>query len=206
MLPLGADDLVLEPKTFHAMSLLYVGTLRHRNIDTTIEGFDRFCDTVRGQIVITYDLVGGGSEEDERSLQEAIRSSPHRDAITYHGPKPRAELLPFFQKCNVGIAYIPRVRHFDVQPPTKVFEYLLAGMAVAATSTQENLKLITPDNGVVFEDSAAGMARGLTDLYHRRGTLDSARIRESASWATWPRIVEHHLRPMLRTVRTRLQR
>ena len=89
---------------------------------------------------------------------------------------------------------------FDVQPTTKTFEYLFAGMPVIATATSEHKKVINDKNGVLVQDNPEGFCNGLKHLYQTRMTYDSSIIKELCSEHAWERIVRENFIPYLNTV------
>jgi hypothetical protein len=91
--------------------------------------------------------------------------------------------------------------YYDTQPPTKTFEYLLSGMAVIATATSENRRIINSTNGVLISDDATGFANGLEKLFKRRHEFSSDEIRKPLMQHTWDNIVNFRLKPYLTDLR-----
>ena len=197
VLPLGAEVLDIPPKAFTGLRLFYVGSLDYRHIDETVRGLDLFLRRRQEPVEATYDIVGFGSSESENRLRQAIAASCCPGQIIFHGRIANAALRPFLERNTVGVAFIPLKKHYDCQPATKVFEYLLAGMAVVATRTEENARVINDRNGVLTADNAEAFCEGLEDLWMRLGTLDSGRIRAEIAGYAWDRIVADILRPSL---------
>jgi glycosyltransferase involved in cell wall biosynthesis len=200
VLPLGAEVPALAPKHFDSMHLLYVGSLESRHIYRTVEGFGRFVRERGADMKPTYDIVGFGHPEDEQKLREAIAQSGCAEAITFHGRIPYTQLGPFFERTNIGVAFVPLVDYYHCQPPTKLFEYLLAGMAVLATATFENLKVMADHTGVVIEDTADAVYDGLIRMSRNLQRYDSRAICASVENYTWERIVRQNLRPYLLSI------
>ena len=203
ILPVGADEMNLQNKTFDAMRLFYVGTLDYRHIDETVRGFARFYEDVKDGIEVSYDIVGFGSPEEERKLAGTIEETDCSHLVRFYGRVPHDELTPFLERNNIGVAFIPMKRHFDCQPATKVFEYLLSGMAVLATATKENALVINASNGVLVGDNADAVYRGLQELYKNRGKFDSRTIKESSRKYSWHAVIcdnlETYLNSLIRT-------
>lgn len=182
------------------MHLLYVGSLEARHIDRTVEGFARFYREFGQKIVLSYDIVGFGPRDAEERLRDSIAASGCDRAVTFHGRIPYAGLQPFLERTNIGIAFIPLEEYYQCQPATKLFEYLLAGMPVVATSTWENVRIVNETNGVLVPDSADGVYDGLRRLYQNRASYDSRAIRATVADYTWERIVTENLQPYLSTM------
>jgi glycosyltransferase involved in cell wall biosynthesis len=200
LLPLGGDAIDIPPKTFDGLRLFYVGTLFRRDIHKTVEGIDRVYREREGEIDVTYDIVGDGLDEEKDELVRAIGRSACGDRVKFHGPIPNAELRPFLERCNVGVAFIPLEDYYQCQPSTKVFEYLLSGMPVLATSTDENRTIITGENGVLFDDTAVGFAEGVRSLLKNLSGYESSRLKETVREYEWTRIVKDNLNTYLTSV------
>jgi len=200
VLPLGATVPEVAPKRFESMRLLYVGSLELRHIHRTVEGFGRFFRDGGADVKPTYDIVGFGLPGDEQALRAAIAQSGCPEAIRFHGRVPYTELGPFFERNNIGIAFVPLVDYYHCQPPTKLFEYLLAGMAVLATSTFENVRIMADHTGVLIEDTAEAVYHGLVTMSRNLQRYDSRAIRASVEDYTWNRIVGKNLRPYLLSI------
>ncbi len=197
IVPLGADECEFPVKEFDSLRLFYVGSLDYRHIDETVKGLDMFLRRHPDAPIESYDIVGFGSQQEEKRLKEAIRGASLSPRIVFHGRIPNRDLTPFLERCNVGVAFIPAKAHYQCQPATKVFEYLLAGMVVIATHTYENARVITAKNGVLSDDSAEGFCQGLEKLLERLRTYDSSRIRSDIGGYAWHRIVAENLLPFL---------
>jgi glycosyltransferase involved in cell wall biosynthesis len=200
VVPLGADMPELPPKRFDGMHLLYVGSLEVRHIDRTVAGFARFYKEFHTQIPLSYDIVGFGPPEVEQTLRAAIVGSGCAGSITFHGRVPLPQLGPFLARNTVGMAFIPIEDHYQCQPATKLFEYLLAGMAVLATRTYENARIVRAESGVLIDHTADAVYGGLKELHRCLHTFDSRTIRLTVAEYTWARIVREHLAPYLLSV------
>jgi glycosyltransferase involved in cell wall biosynthesis len=195
ILPLGADVISDTTKTFDEINLLYVGTLFMRNIDETIKGFKKFYDQFNGQVRMMYTIVGSGLSDEVSYLRRLVDDYKLGDVIKIVGKIPHDQLKKYFDSYNVGVAYIPKTDYFDVQPATKVFEYLMSGMAVIATSTSENKKVINQYNGVLIDDNAGSFYDGLKILRQRQFKSDT--IRKTCADFSWEKIVKENLKKYL---------
>jgi glycosyltransferase involved in cell wall biosynthesis len=193
ILPLGGDIISDANKTFDKMNLLYVGTLSRRNMELTIHGLKKFCAEFGAKIPVTYTIIGSGPNNEEHQLRDLVDYYGLSDIVSIKGRIPPDQLKPFFDTHNIGISYIPLTDYFDVQPPTKTFEYLLSGMPVIATSTSENAKVINSENGVLIGDSINDFFDGLIKVYHKKNMFNSEEIRKASSSYTWENIVHKNL-------------
>ena len=200
LLPLGADPVDVPPKTFTSARLLYVGTLSGRRLEDTIDGFARLHSEQPATAPLTYDVIGDGSGDELNALRERVERLGLNGIVRLPGYIHQEALGPYYCDCTIGISYVPINTIYDCQPPTKTFEYLLAGMPVLATATRENTRLITDSNGVLIRDNAQEFYAGLKRLLQRLDTMDSSAIRKQASPYTWRHIVETHFLPLIQAV------
>jgi glycosyltransferase involved in cell wall biosynthesis len=198
LLPLGAEIIATAPKSFEKMRLLYIGTLSGRRIHQTVRGFADFLADVGTRGDYEYVIIGSGFNREEEALRDLVSRLSLDGVVRVLGFLPRSELRPFFEEQNIGVAYIPMTAHFDTQPPTKLFEYLLAGLPVIATRTTENRRIITDSNGILVEDTADGFRDGLMRIRANLSSYSSDRIRAGAIRYSWSTIVQGNLRPYLK--------
>lgn len=198
-LPLGAEPLKLPDKSFDTFNLFYIGTIHNRNIYQTVEGLALFLKN-NPDISLHYDIVGFGSEADERILKESIITHNLNEIVTFHGRKNHDEVMDLFEKCNIGFAYIPITKGYNFQPTSKFYEYVFAGMPVIATNTYENKLAMTSLAGVLIEDNPTDIARGLEDVLKNKEDYNSNRMKEKYKNSTWENIVKQHLEPYIEEI------
>lgn len=197
VIPLGADELDLPPKSLSGpLRLLYVGTLSGRRIQDTILGLHAFLRQ-HPAFKATYDIVGDGWGNERQELQQLVGRLGLQKVIRLHGFIHLKDLLGIFREANLGVSYVPMTPFYDVQPVTKTFEYLLAGMPVIATRTSENAKVINPANGVLIEDDPESFAAGLANVAGRLATFDSLELRRTSRSYTWSHIIDTIMAPYL---------
>lgn len=194
VLPLGADPVDCSEKNFNELNLLYVGTFFNRNIEKTIEGFAKASEKLTG-CNLTYTIVGDGPERID--LEKSARELCVSDRIEFTGYIPHEKLTSYLQRTNVGVSFIPISSYYDHQPPTKTFEYALAGSYVIATSTYSNAEVITPENGILIEDSPEAFADAIVRIHEIRNSLSPSKIQSSMMGHTWKAIVEGTMKPIL---------
>lgn len=191
ILPLGSNVLSSKPKVFKEPRLLYVGTFNNRRIEQTINGVAAFIDkNPKYAQSLTYDIVGSGTQHEERAVFAAIEENDLKNNVLLHGRQSHAQVQHLFDDCNIGVSYIPLTSYFDHQSPTKTFEYILAGQVCLATSTSENRKYVTEVNGILHKDNADDFAKGLSSLVEKFADYNSETIRQSLKEYTWTNIVE----------------
>ena len=196
ILPLGADCISDTIKTYDNLHLLYVGTFAGRDIDKTIVGIDIF-KRQHADIPITYDIIGSGFNNEETQYRQLVEELHLEDTITIHGRIAHTALKPFFDKCNIGVSFIPITEYYDDQPPTKTFEYMFSGLFTIATGTIENVRIINNSNGVIIQDTPEAFSEAIYKLYLNRFELNDKTIRSSLQKFTWSNIIENKLKPVL---------
>jgi len=187
IVPLGAIELCHDKKSMNALHLLYVGTLHNRNMDRAVRAYVRYLRKAR--LPTKFTIIGAGAGSEEQQLRDLAVSLNAQDSVHVVGRVPHDRLGQYFQEHNVGLSYIPTTSYYDVQPPTKTFEYLLSGMPVLATCTGENEKVISHSNGILIGDSEEEVLEGLCEIERKLSLFDSEIIRHRAQQYRWPNIV-----------------
>jgi len=197
ILPLGAPLFPKIHKNFNSLKIIYVGTFHQRNISNTIFAFAKFFREFCNDIPMHYTIIGFGSEDDIVKIRTSIETEKMTDSISYLGAIRYPELTAYLNNHNIGMSYIPIEDHYDNQPPTKTFEYLLSGMAVIATGTRENQKVINYSNGIIINDSIEDIYFGLKEIFNRRTIYDTEQIQINARKYSWEDIVTKNLIPYI---------
>jgi glycosyltransferase involved in cell wall biosynthesis len=197
LVPLGSKEMSVRAKEFKEIKLLYIGVLSNRRITDTVTGIQQFLSKNDFKINLSYEIIGYGSENEEKELIELIGEYNLENRIKFHGRIFGDRLDYFFAKCNIGVAYVPMTHGYNVQPVTKIYEYLFAGMPVIATNTYENQRVISDSNGILISDNPFSFSEGLERLFSKRDYFDSEIIKMSAKEYSWEVIIDSKLRPLL---------
>lgn len=133
--PLLSDIISEIPKNvIKSNSVVYVGSLTHERGITHLIEASSYTD-------IKIELVGNfGSDEYKRSVMRSMNKSN----ITYLGFIPNKDINPFLVKRCAGISTLLNVGQYSKIDtlPTKVYEYLLAGIPVILSDTKFNRAFI----------------------------------------------------------------
>ena len=200
ILPLGSDIISSHPKKYtDEIKLLYVGTLRWRNIERTIEGLKIFTDAFP-DVKISYTIIGDGIPGQLDTLKQLAKHLKLDHKIIFTGQIPLNKLKSYFDTSNVGVSFIPITEYYDHQPPTKTFEYILSGLYCIATATSANKALINSDNGCLINDSAESFASGIEHFIKYNKDINESRLRNSLSEYTWPKIIQKQLINILNSI------
>lgn len=190
ILPLGSNIKVVSQKeySFEQVRLLYVGTLSGRQIDKVIEGIDLFIKTNTTDNLV-FDIVGDGYGNEVEELQSLVKDLKLENNVKIHGRIPYLETEVYFDNANIGVSFVPKTSFFDVQPVTKTFEYLGAGMPVIATSTTEQRKVVDrSEYGQLCEDNSKDFCEALKKCIENQHLYDFNVIRKRAEEWSWEAI------------------
>lgn len=200
ILPLGSDVTSETKKDYCGdIKLLYVGTLRNRNLEQTLYGLSQFI-CKHSDVKLRYDIVGDGNPGQLDEMKRIAAKLSIKRYVTFHGFKPYDELKPFFDECNVGVCYVPISECYQNQPPTKTYEYILSGLFCIATGTNANRELITSENGLIINDTPEAFCEGLEKYLSVRNSLNEAKLRKSLEFGLWENIVNEKLKPIIERI------
>ncbi|MCK9217529.1 MAG: glycosyltransferase [Firmicutes bacterium] len=189
-LPLGADEISKEKKDYlQSMNFLYIGTFYGRNLHQCIEGFAKFYLEYREKINISFDIVGDGPNSDVLRINSVIYGNKLNDIVKLHGELNHLDATALFEKCNFGVSYVPMTDFYQLQPPTKIFEYVLSGLVCIATNTIANRELISQDNGMLHNDDPSSFYEALVKAYNYREHYRTTAVKSTLIDYSWQNIV-----------------
>ena len=198
ILPLGSDIISSADHSYDRLDLLYVGAIKIRNIHQTIEGLGLFLNNYNElRTKVSYTIVGFGPESDIKKLVGTIEKWSLQGVVKFLGRRKYTDLKEYFDKCNIGVSYIPVVPYYEHQPATKTFEYVLSGLYTIATGTIENRKVIAKSNGIICDDNPESFSLALEQVYINRLEINESNIRNSLIKFSWKEIITTHLIPVL---------
>jgi glycosyltransferase involved in cell wall biosynthesis len=111
-------------------------------------------------------------------------------------------LIQYLGKTTIGIVYIPKTPAYNCQPPTKLFEFIVNGIPVLATSTREIARFVNDANGVLIDDNAQSFADGLDQLIFQLPGISSEKIKESARHYLWENLIKTRLLKIIGSIST----
>jgi len=191
----GMSQISIMPKKFDRIRMLYLGTLSGRDIHKTIYGLKEYLDTNPEIEVERYDIIGTGHKEYIDLIKKAIKETELSNIVYLHGYLNDKEIIPYFDKANVGIAYLPNTPYYTNNICTKVFEYPLSGIPTIAVATNENKKIINDINGVLIEDNEHSFAQGLHLIAQRFANYSSEDIIKTMETESIPYQIKHYIVP-----------
>lgn len=177
----GMHPVSITDKSFeNNINLLYIGSLNGRRIHDTIQGLHLFLRK-NPNAIVRYSIIGKGSYETVDVLKQTISDCKLENVVKMYGYLPDTEIRDFFDCHNIGISFVPITQYYDDVVATKTVEYLVSGLAVIATDTRENRKMISDANGVLIDDTPQAFAEGMERIIGRFSSFASKEIRESSN-------------------------
>jgi glycosyltransferase involved in cell wall biosynthesis len=159
--------------------LVYAGGYTpNRGLENVIEAASKI---VEGRLV----MIGWGP------LEGTLRArAAGNDRVVFMDPVDPDDLVSVIAGADIGVAsYLPVGLNNQLAAPNKLFEYLHAGLAVAASDLPDIRRVVTEDDvGTLFDPSdPASIASAIEDLTASRSRLDKlkANARAAAPKYTW---------------------
>ncbi|MET3107074.1 glycosyltransferase involved in cell wall biosynthesis [Oxalobacteraceae bacterium GrIS 1.18] len=127
--------------------IAYLGTLtKSRKIETLIDAFELVKQTVPDALLV---LIGASdSRQDDEEILGYARKKGLANSFELTGWLPSDQALKLLVRSDVAVSFIPRNQMYDLSSPTKLLEYLAAGIPCVANDS--------PDQVHVLEHSRAG--------------------------------------------------
>lgn len=144
------------------LELIYIGTVSApRGRDVMLEGM---AEAARSGHDTRLTIVGADDAQlaycRQRSSQLGIE-----DRVHVLGRVPGSEIPGLLAKADLGICLWEDKPWWRFNPPTKLFEYLTAGLPVLASDIRTHTRYVQNwNNGLIFEYGAAGFAKAVGEL------------------------------------------
>ncbi|MFO1205507.1 MAG: glycosyltransferase [Burkholderiales bacterium] len=176
------------------LHLVYTGTVApERGRDVMLEGLalaNR--DRVRAKLTI----IGASPEQISycRARAKELGIYEHLEIL----PRVSGHTVPsLLAQADIGICIWEDRVYWRFNPPTKLFEYLVAGLPVLASDIRTHTQYITDwQNGRIFEYSPVSLAERIVELWARRSELSVLKrnARKSGEKYLWDRIEPEFVR------------
>lgn len=149
--------------------VLYVGNLMpYQGIDLLVEAASRLDPADRIGIVVV-----GGREANLRRYRELTDERGLDDRIRFVGPRPLGDLSRYLAQADILVS--PRTKGGNT--PLKIYSYMAADGAIAATRLPTHTQVLDEDTARLFEPRADDLAETLRTLAgdpHTRRRLGAA--------------------------------
>lgn len=195
---IGFQDYGYAAKDFSTLKLLYLGYIRGRDIDKTIEGIAIFIQT-NPDAKITYDIAGKDDPEIAAKMKSAVSKFKLDSIVSYHGFLSNQALAELVKKSNVGVCFVPQNGVFGYTS-TKTMEYLIAGLPVLGTYGKFREEVINDTNGILHQDNPQAFADALEKVFHKRYTYKPEEIRATYLHLTMDEKIRSSFVPLLESI------
>lgn len=157
------------------LELIYTGTVQKaRGRDVMLEAMGI---AVKAGVPVRLTMVGASLEELKYCNAYAQRLGI-ADSVTMHGRVPGREIPAYIAQADAGICIWEDQPWWRYNPPTKLFEYLVAGLPVLASNIRTHTQYIThEENGLIFEYDSVSLAKTIQELWARRAELTAIKQR-----------------------------
>ncbi|WP_199688080.1 glycosyltransferase [Noviherbaspirillum sedimenti] len=170
------------------LRLIYVGTVsKARGRDLMLEAIKL---ANREQPIAHLTLVGADEEEIGHCRRYAGRLGIS-NAVEVCGRVAGAEIPVILKGADAGLCLWEDQPWWRFNPPTKLFEYLVAGLPVLASDIRTHTQYVSHgNNGLIFKYDSFSLGKAIHQLAKRRHELPGlkSRARESGRQYLWDRI------------------
>lgn len=170
------------------LRVVYTGSVSvDRGRDVLIEGLAL---ALQRGVPCQLTLVGAAPDQlaycSSRAQELGIQA-----ALRLYGRVPGEEIPAFLAQADLGVCLWADKPWWHFNPPTKLFEYLVAGLPVLASNIVTHTRYVTEgSNGLVFDYSPEGFAQCLAAAWQRREEIPgwASQARLGAQAFRWERL------------------
>ncbi len=163
--------------------LVYVGSVQEdRGRDVMLEAIA----IANKQSKIAYLTIVGASEAQYQYCHTALIKLGITDSVTIHG-RVAGHMIPnFMQQADAGICLWQDLAWYRFNPPTKLFEYLVAGLPVLASNIRTHTQYVQDGfNGIIFNYDSKSLAQAIQKMWLRRDELPQMKSRTHQASAAY---------------------
>ena len=118
---------------FETFKMVYVGDIR------TIRGIKEYIKilevSLKGGLNVQLLIIGNFAEKSlETETKERIKSEGLATHVKFLGRLPNEGIYPVLKECDIGLALLHPVKNYVDSYPTKIFEYMAAGLPTLASN------------------------------------------------------------------------
>lgn len=184
---LPAKQLTVRHQT-DTIKLIYTGTVsKLRGRDVMLEAMKIIADK---RLNLQLTIVGASADE-LGYCQQRIRELSLQPYVTIVGKVRGSEIPHYLAQADVAICIWQASPWNQFNPPTKLFEYLTAGLPVLASNIRTHTRYVQHGyNGLIFEYDAQSLADALVSLHHQIHELPKMQQQalQSGQQYLWPKI------------------
>ena len=179
-----------QPRTDTTLKLVYTGTVSaSRGRDVMLDAMHL---VVSNNLYINLHLCMVGASESELAYcQQKIQKLGLQDHVEVVGRIPGDEVCQYLQNADAAICIWQPSQWNMFNPPTKLFEYLVAGLPVLASNIRTHARYVTHEKtGFIFDYHTQGLAEAIQTLYSQRERLPAlkAHARSAGQQYVWSKL------------------
>lgn len=180
-----------QTRTDGKIRLIYTGSVeKARGRDVMLEGL-ALANAEKSTAFLT--IVGASEEQVHYCSKKASELGIANDVMIV-GRVPGYEIPKYLRGADFGICIWEDRPCWRFNPPTKLFEYLVAGIPVMASDIRTHTQYIDhQSNGIIFDYSAAGFNRAIQLASRQDIVALKANARNSGAQYLWPQIEQQFL-------------
>ena len=181
---------------------LYSGSLSPaRKMEVATEAI---CKLVKEMDTITFLVVGNSSFKwYNGKLKQISKNYKVSNKIRFVGKVPYEEIPVYYAASDIGISFTPVDTGYATQPPTKVLEYLMAGMLVVSNRTPAVEGLVTEGRtGFLSNDTVEDFSQALKSAirsYKKEANLADRAVKSVLKF-DWSELVKKRLLPLYKDI------
>lgn len=170
------------------LRLVYLGSVHQdRGRDVMLDAMA----TANASRKIAHLTIVGASDAQASYCRERAESLGIVDSVTIHG-RVSGQMIPgFMREADAGLCLWEDLPWYRYNPPTKLFEYLVAGLPVLASNIRTHTQYVQDGfNGIIFEYQSASLAdaiKRLSNARHQLGLMKTQAM-DSSNVYLWPSI------------------
>ena len=179
-----ADGFILNESLVEAeisgnVRLIYVGTVsKLRGRDVMLEAMSI---VTKKNIQAHLTIVGADTEQLDYCKQR-IKVLDIKNNITLQGRVLGSEVPSYLLQADIGICIWESTPWTEFNPPTKMFEYLVAGLPVLASNIRTHTRYVQNwHNGLLFDYDANSLAAAIIELVNNRQQIQALKSQAKLS-------------------------
>jgi glycosyltransferase involved in cell wall biosynthesis len=206
MIYMGVSERFLVKRTINQdgmklpLRLIYVGTVSvQRGRDVML---DAMAILAKEHAEVHLTIIGA-NEEQLIFCEQRIQHLKIKDYVTVLGRISGEQVPNYLQQADFGICLWEKSPWYEFNPPTKLFEYLTAGLPVLASNIRTHTRYIQDwNNGLIFEYDKTSLAKAISSLYQHRNRIQSLKHNANAaglqySWNKLEKVFLQSVRSLL---------
>jgi len=193
MIYMGVSDQFILVDSNKAMlgqplRLMYIGTVsKARGRDVMLEAM-ALLDKSNKNVHLT---IVGANDEQIKFCENRIVELDIKDYVSVLARVPGSQIPNYLTQADVGICLWESNSWNEYNPPTKLFEYLVAGIPVLASDIRTHTRYVSDlKNGLIFEYDAPSLAKAITKLIVNKNLFQSLKqhAKQSGQQYLWSKI------------------